>query len=36
VKIFMTIPDEIFEDLRREIDGHTLPPFPSATAKGAS
>src|SRR6202167_3781974 len=28
VKVFMNIPDEIFEDLRREIDGHTLPPFP--------
>ena|SRR6202522_432280 len=37
VKVFMTIPDEIFEDLRREIDGHTLPPFPSAaTATGVS
>jgi putative nucleotidyltransferase with HDIG domain len=37
VKVFMTIPDEIFEDLRREIDGHAVPPFPSsATAKSAS
>jgi len=27
VKVFMTIPDEIFEDLRREIDGHAVPPF---------
>jgi hypothetical protein len=35
----MNIPDQIFEDLRREINGHSLPPFPataSASAKSAS
>jgi HD-GYP domain-containing protein (c-di-GMP phosphodiesterase class II) len=37
VKVFMKIRDEIFEDLRREINGHSQPTFNSAaSAKGAS
>ncbi len=35
VKVFMEVPDNVFEDLRREINGHTLPPFPPATSAKA-
>ncbi|MGA2388104.1 MAG: HD domain-containing phosphohydrolase [Candidatus Sulfotelmatobacter sp.] len=37
VKVFMRIPDEIFEDLRRQINNQNYPSFSAtATAKGAS
>ena len=35
VKIFLEMPDDIFEYLRREINCHTLPPFPPATSAKA-
>jgi HD-GYP domain-containing protein (c-di-GMP phosphodiesterase class II) len=37
VEVFLKMPDDIFEDLRREINGHNPPPFTSAVgAKSAS
>jgi putative nucleotidyltransferase with HDIG domain len=32
VKVFMKIPDEIFEDLRRQINSHVYPSFTSAAS----